>query len=377
MTLFPYPTGVPVPFFDLKKQYQSLDAEIRPALEKFLPQQAFILGPTVESFEKSLATYCQTPFSIGLSSGTDALLLALEALHIGPGDEVIVPSFTFYCTASVVARRGAKPVFVDVDLHDYNILPAAIEAAITSRTKAMIPVHLFGQIVQIEAIQKIAQNHSIPIIEDSAQGIGAEYKGKRAGSFGRFGAFSFFPTKNLGAFGDGGALTLSSPEDLEHAKILRMHGSRIRYQHEEIGGCFRLDALQALILEIKLRHLESWQEKRRQNAAFYNESLQGVGEIVTPVENKDCRHVYHQYVIRTSKRDELRAHLTSLGIGSEVYYPTPVHLQKSMEYLGHRLGSFPNSERLAQEVLALPIYPELEKSHLEEAVNGIRQFFGK
>ncbi|MES2308073.1 MAG: DegT/DnrJ/EryC1/StrS family aminotransferase, partial [Verrucomicrobiota bacterium] len=223
--------------------------------------------------------------------------------------------------------------------------------------------------------QKISEKHSIPLIEDSAQGIGAEYKGKRAGNFGRFGAFSFFPTKNLGAFGDGGALTFSSAEDLEHAKILRMHGSRIRYQHEEIGGCFRLDAIQALILEIKLRHLESWQEKRRQNAAFYNRALQGVGEIITPVENPNCRHVYHQYVLRTTKRDALRTHLTSLGIGSEVYYPIPIHLQKSMEYLSHRQGDFPNSEKLSEEVLALPIYPELEKSHLEETVDGIQKFF--
>ncbi len=364
-----------VPFFDLKKQYQSLQAEIAPALEKFLPQQALILGPTVESFEKEMASYCQSPFALGVSSGTDALLMALEALEIGPGDEVIVPAFTFYCTASVVTRRGATPIFVDVDLHDYNILPAAIEAAITPRTKAIVPVHLFGQIVQIDAIQKIAIKHSLPIIEDSAQGIGAEYKGKRAGSFGRFGAFSFFPTKNLGAFGDGGALTFASVHDQEHCKILRMHGSRIRYQHEEIGGCFRLDALQALVLEIKLRHLETWQEKRRQNAAFYNQALQEIGDLILPVENTNCRHVYHQYVIRTTKREALKAHLTSLGIGSEVYYPIPVPHQKSMEYLGHRLGDFPHSEQLSEEVLALPIFPELEPSQLEETVKGIQSFF--
>ena len=364
-----------VPFFDLKKQYQKLDGEIRPALDKFLPQQAFILGAQVESFEKAMATYCQSPFSLGLSSGTDALLMALEALYIGPGDEVIVPAFTFYCTASVVVRRGATPVFVDVDLHDYNILPAAIEAAITPQTKAIIAVHLFGQVAQIDAIQKIAIKHSLPIIEDSAQGIGAEFQGKRAGSFGRMAAFSFFPTKNLGAFGDGGALTFSSENDWDHCKILRMHGSRIRYQHEEIGGCFRLDALQALVLEIKLRHLENWQEKRRQNADFYNRSFKGIKEIMTPVENRDCRHVYHQYVIRTSKREALKSHLTSLGIGSEVYYPIPIPHQKSMEFLGHRQGDFPNSEKLSQEVLALPIFPELEQSQLEEVVQGVRSFF--
>ncbi len=364
-----------VPFFDLKKQYQRLEAEISPALEKFLPQQAFILGPTVESFEKGMATYCHSPFSLGVSSGTDALLMALEALEIGPGDEVIVPAFTFYCTASVVVRRGATPVFVDVDLNDYNILPAAIEAAITSRTKAIIPVHLFGQIVQIDAIQKIAIKHSLPIIEDCAQGIGAEYKGKRAGSFGRFGAFSFFPTKNLGAFGDGGALTFSATADYDHCKILRMHGSRIRYQHEEIGGCFRLDALQALILEVKLRHLETWQEERRSNAAFYNRALQGIGDLILPVENPNCRHVYHQYVLRTARREGLKSHLTALGIGSEVYYPIPVPHQKSMDYLGHRPGDFPNSEQLSQEVLALPIFPELDRSQLEETVKGIRSFF--
>lgn len=364
-----------IPFFDLKKQYQEISSEVLPALQDFLPTQAFILGSPVESFEKKLAAYCHTPFAIGLSSGTDALLLALEALRIGPGDEVIVPAFTFYCTASVVVRRGATPVFVDVDPHDFNILPDAIERAITPRTKAIIPVHLFGQMPAMDQILSIAQKHRIPIIEDSAQGIGAEFEGKRAGSMGRFGAFSFFPTKNLGAFGDGGALTVTNPEDDSLARVLRMHGSQVRYHHHEIGGCFRLDALQALVLEIKLKSLEKWQEQRRKNAAFYDDSLKNIPHLSTPLAHQNRRHVYHQYVIRTPQREALRQHLTSLGIGTEVYYPIAIPFQKSMEKWGHRLGDFPNSEKLAQEVLALPIYPEISSQDLSDVTEGIQKFF--
>lgn len=274
-----------------------------------------------------------------------------------------------------MVRRGAKPVFVDVDLNDFNILPQAIEKAITPRTKAIIPVHLFGQMAEMNEILKIAKTRGIAVIEDSAQGIGAEYHGKRAGSMGRFGAFSFFPTKNLGAFGDGGALTVQTSEDDSIIKMLRMHGSRVRYHHEAIGGCFRLDALQALILEIKLKSLEKWQEQRRKNAAFYDHHLAGVGDIIIPRVNPNHRHVYHQYVIRTEKREALRNDLTAQGIGSEVYYPVPIPHQGSMQFLKHQRGDYPHSEKLSETVLALPIYPELSEADLQTVVLGIKKFF--
>ncbi len=364
-----------VPFFDLKAQYREIESEIQSALRDFLPTQYFILGPAVESFERSMASYCGSPHAVGISSGTDALLLALEALEIGPGDEVIVPAFSFYASASVIVRRGATPVFVDVSLEDFNLLPRAVAAAITPQTKAIIPVHLFGQTASMSEILPLAQKRGIPVIEDSAQGVGAEENGKRAGSFGRFAAFSFYPTKNLGAFGDGGCLTMGASEDAELVRMLRVHGSKERYIHEKIGGCFRLDALQAIVLEVKLRHLERWQEKRRSHAAFYQKSLQGVGDLVLPSAPDYRRHVYHQYVVRSQRRNALREHLTAQGIGTDVYYPKILPLQPSFESLGYREGELPNSERLSREVLALPIYPELTSEALETIVQGIRGYF--
>jgi dTDP-4-amino-4,6-dideoxygalactose transaminase len=366
-----------VPLFDLKEQYRLLEPEIMEALQPFLRQQQFILGPAVEKFEAALAAYCSAPYAVGLSSGTDALLVAMEAIGIGPGDEVIVPAFTFYCTASCVTRRGAKPVFVDVALEDFNMPPEAAIAAITSKTKAMMPVHLFGQCAQMDTLVHAACEKGISVIEDAAQAIGAEYKGKRAGSMGRFGAFSFFPTKNLGAFGDGGALTMHTQEDYEKVKCLRMHGSRVIYEHEEIGGCFRLDALQAVILEIKLKRLEQWHTARQKNADYYAEHLKGVGDIVSPKVDPDRRHIFNQYVIRTGRRDALKQFLAERGVGTNIYYPAPIPEQKSMAYLKHKKGEFPNAERASREVLALPIYPELTEAQLAAVVREIRAFFSK
>ncbi len=364
-----------VPLFDLKEQYRLLEPEILEVLPSFLRQQQFTLGASVEQFEKSFAEYCQAPFSVGLSSGTDALLVALEALEIGAGDEVIVPAFSFYCTGSVVIRRGSKPVFVDISLDDFNMdMPAAI-AAISSRTKAIIPVHLFGQSAKMDTLIKAADQKQISIIEDAAQAVGAEYKGTRVGNLGRFGAFSFYPTKNLGAFGDGGALTMQTHEDYEKIKMLRMHGSRQTYEHEAIGGCFRLDALQAIVLSIKLRHLEKWHLAREQHARFYRENLEGVGNLILPTVDPERRHVFNQYVIRTQQRDALKKHLADRGVGSGIYYPKIIPLQPGMANLGHREGEFPQAEKASREVLALPIFPELTETNLKKVTDDIRSFF--
>jgi dTDP-4-amino-4,6-dideoxygalactose transaminase len=364
-----------VPLFDLKEQYRQLEPEILPALQAFLPRQQLILGEAVEKFESALGAYCQVPHAVGVSSGTDALLMALEAAGAGPGDEVIVPAFTFYCTGSVVVRRGATPVFADVSLDDFNLLPEAVAAAVTPQTKVLMPVHLFGQACAIDALLDLAGKKNLVLIEDAAQAIGAEDSGRRAGSLGRFGAFSFFPTKNLGAFGDGGALTMRSSADYERVKMLRMHGSRQRYVHEEIGGCFRLDAVQALVLEIKLRHLESWHEARRRNAEYYRQHLHGVGDLILPQTGAGKRHVFNQFVIRTQKRDALRAFLQERGVGTEIYYPGTLPAQPAMQKAGYGGGQFPNAERLAKEVLALPIFPELTEAQLAEVVAGIRAFY--
>jgi dTDP-4-amino-4,6-dideoxygalactose transaminase len=366
---------VQVPLFDLTAQYRELEPEILPAIQAFLPRQQLILGETVERFEKNLAVYCGSKYAVGVSSGTDALLIALEAMDIGPGDEVIVPAFTFYCTASVVVRRGATPVFVDVAMDDFNALPEAIAAAITPRTKAIIPVHLFGQSASLDKILKIAEERGIPVLEDGAQAIGAEFNGQRVGSLGRFGAFSFFPTKNLGAFGDGGAVTMNTEADYLRVKSLRMHGSRERYKHEDIGGCYRLDALQALVLDIKLKHLDRWHAARQANAAAYASGLAGVGDLILPVTQAGRRHIFNQYVVRTAKRDALRTHLQQLGIGSEIYYPSTIPSQESFRKLGLSFGTFPNAERLCGEVLALPVFPELRNEQRDAVVAGIRSFF--
>jgi dTDP-4-amino-4,6-dideoxygalactose transaminase len=345
-----------VPLLDLKTQYSAIRDEIREALDRVVESQHFILGPEVEALEKEVAEYSHCRFAIGLSSGTDALLAALMAFHIGPGDEVLTTAYSFFATAGVIARLGATPVFVDIDPETFNIDPSFIEAAITARTRAIIPVHLYGQMAEMDPILEIGRKHGIPIIEDAAQAIGAELKGRRAGSLGEIGCLSFFPSKNLGGFGDGGMAITNNAELAERLVMLRNHGFRTRYHNEILGGNFRLDAIQAAVLRVKLRYLDRWTEGRQRNAALYREHIRCAD---LPVERPGGRHIYNQFVIRSSRRDELIAHLRQNEIASEVYYPLPLHLQKCFSGLGYRKGTLPASEQAAETTLALPIYPEL------------------
>ncbi len=345
-----------VPFLDLKAQYASIRDEIRVALDRVMDSQQFILGPEVEALEREIAAYCGCKHAIGVSSGTDALLVALMALGIGPGDEVITPAYSFFATAGTIARLGARPVFVDMDPASFNIDASSIASQITSKTRAILPVHLFGQMAEMEEIMNVAAKHELPVIEDAAQAIGAERGGRRAGSVGTAGCLSFFPTKNLGAFGDAGMVTTNDASLADRARMLRMHGFRSRYVNEILGGNFRLDALQAAVLRVKLRYLDRWTESRRGNAAEYRRLLpRGV---VLPVESPG-RHIYNQFVIRHPRRDSLMEKLRSEGIGCEVYYPLPSHLQPCFAGLGYQAGDFPASEEASLESLALPIYPEL------------------
>ena len=358
-----------VPLLDLKAQYLTIKEEIRSAIDEVLESQIFILGPKVEELEKSVAAYSQTKYGIGVSSGTDALLISLMAIDIQPGDEVITSPFTFFATAGVVARLKARPVFVDIDSVTFNIDPAKIEKAITKRTKAIIPIHLFGQCADMDPIMAIANTHGLSVIEDAAQSIGAEYKGRRAGSIGHLGIFSFFPSKNLGGFGDGGMVVMNDEKLFEKVKILRVHGSHPKYYHKIVGGNFRLDSLQAAILSVKLKYLDEWSHGRQKNADEYDQKFKTSGLIekgllVPPraiyKNGRDKNyHIYNQYTIRTKKRDELQAHLKNNAIGSEIYYPLPLHLQECFKELGYRRGDLPVSEEAAGSVLSIPIYPEL------------------
>lgn len=366
---------MPIPQFDLTRQYADLESEILTQLKTFLPKQSLVLGPAVDSFETHLKSYLQTKEAITISNGTDALLVSLMALDIGPGDEVIVPAFTFYCTASVVARLGAKPVFVDILPDTFNINPKALEQAITSKTKALMPVHLFGQACDLDAILSIAQRKNLPVIEDTAQAFGSRWNDKPLGSFGTFGAFSFYPTKNLGAFGEGGLITTQDSEKARILRALRVHGSEKRYTHFLLGGNFRLAALQALILDIKLKYVDSWIEKRRAHARYYIEYLTGVGDLILPATHPKAFHSYNQFVIRTQKRDALKNDLQEKGVGTDIYYPSPLPLQPSFAYLKHKPGDFPESDRAAYEVLALPIFPELREEELNSITTSIKKFY--
>lgn len=358
---------MPVPLLDLKQQYASIREEILRATEEVYESQAFILGKRVEAFERDFAAYCQTKHAIGVSSGTDALLVALMVLGVGPGDEVIMPAYSFFATGGVVARLGATPVFVDITLDDYNIDPAQIRQHITRRTKAIMPVHLYGQMAALDQM-----DFGIPIIEDAAQGVGAELDGRRAGSIGTIGCFSFFPSKNLGAFGDAGAVTTNDDGLAEKLIDYRVHGMRPKYFHRYIGGNFRIDALQAAILHVKFPHLDDWSEGRRRNAAVYNELLAGVDGIVLPRELPRRRHVFNQYVIRFQEgRDRVMAHLKSAGIGCEIYYPRTLPQQECFAFL--KPGRFPNSEAAAEQTLAIPVYPELTRDQMAEVVREIRR----
>ncbi len=355
-----------VKLLDLRGQYSKLKEEIRPVIDEVCDNQDFILGARVEKFEKNLATYCGTKHAIGVSSGTDALLCSLMVLGIGPGDEVICPPFTFFATAGCIARTGAKPVFVDIDPQTFNIDPSKIEKAITPNTKAIVPVHLFGQCADMDAINAIAQKHGLKVIEDAAQAIGAKYKGKRACSLGFAGCLSFYPTKNLGAFGDAGAICTDDDEFAEKCRKARVHGSGHTYYHDFVGGMFRLSALQAAVLDIKLRYLESWHEGRRRNAEIYNKAFAGT-RIKAPYIAEGNWSVYNQYCVLVDNRDEVKKKLAERGVGSAIYYPLSLHEQKCFEYLGYRKGDFPASEEACTRILALPIYAELT----EEEVNYV------
>lgn len=368
-----------VPLLDLKAQYQTIRKEIEAALREVIESQYFILGPQVEACETAVAGYCRCAHGVGVSSGTDALIVSLMAEDMGPDDEVITTPYTFFATAGSISRLGAKPVFVDIDPDTYNIDPALIEEKITPRTGVVMPVHLYGQMADMDPIMEIARRHDLVVIEDAAQALGSEHKGKRAGSIGDYGCFSFFPSKNLGCFGDGGMVTTNDAERAQKAAVLRAHGSKPKYYHKVVGGNFRLDALQAAVVIVKLRHLDDWSAKRQANAGRYDKLFKDSGlverNLVTLPEVATDRHIFNQYIIRAGRRDELRNYLKQKrSIVTEVYYPVPMHLQECFGYLGYREGDFPVSEKAARETLALPIYPELSDEQAEYVVESINSF---
>ncbi len=368
-----------VPLLDLKGQYASLKDEILKEIDEVCESQLFILGEKVERLEKEVAQYCGCPHACGVSSGSDALLICLMVEGIGPGDEVITTPFTFFATAGAISRVGATPVFVDIDPRTFNIDPALIEAKISKRTKAIIPVHLFGQSADMNRIMELAEAHKLVVIEDAAQAIGSEYEGRRVGSIGHYGCLSFFPSKNLGCFGDGGMVTTSDPKRLEMLKIFRNHGSNPKYYHKYIGGNFRLDALQAAILSVKLRHLDKWTTERQKNAADYRnlfaKSSLG-GKVLLPMKAEyRTRHIYNQFsvLIQDGLRDKVKDSLTKDGVGSDIYYPVPLHMQECFKHLGGKAGDLPNSEAAAKSILALPIYPESSSEQREYVVSCIEK----
>ena len=364
-----------VPLLDLKAQYASIKSEVNAAIAEVCESQHFILGPKVEQCEEAIAAYSGCSYGVGVSSGTDALLACLMAENIGIGDEVITTPYTFFATVGAIARLGATPVFVDVDPGTYNLDPSQIQPKITDKTRAIIPVHLYGQMADMDPVMQIAEKHGLVVIEDAAQAIGAEYKGHRAGSIGHYGCLSFFPSKNLGAAGDGGMVVTNDSQRAEKLKCLRGHGAKPKYHHKIVGGNFRLDALQAAIVSVKLPHLDGWTAARQRNAARYDRLFGEVGlPIGLPVWGSD-RHIFNQYVIRVSRRDELRSFLQKRGVGTEIYYPVPMHLQECFAYLGISEGAFPESERAAKETFALPIYPELTETQVNYVFNCVREFF--
>ena len=366
-----------VPLLDLQAQYAPLRQQLLDAMTRVCDSQRFIGGPEVEGLERELCATLGYPHALGMSSGTDAVLAALMALDIGPGDEVITPTYSFFATAGCVARVGATPVLVDVEPDTFNIdVPAAI-AAITPRTRAIIPVHLFGQCAEMAPIVEAGRARGIAVIEDAAQAIGCEYHGRPAGTWGDIGCFSFFPSKNLGAFGDAGFVTTTDASLARKLKLIRTHGMEPKYHHHLVGANFRLDALQAAVLRVKLPHLRSWSDQRRANAARYRALFAdaALSEVQLPVEAPNRTHIYNQFVIRAAERDRLRAHLDSAGIGTEVYYPVPFHLQECFAGLGYKAGAFPVAEAAATSSLALPIYPELRPDQQTAVVDALRSFF--
>ena len=384
-----------VPLLDLKLQYRDLKSQIQSAIEKVCASQHFILGPAVRELESKVAAYSQCRYGIGVSSGTDALLVALMALEIGAGDEVITSPYTFFATAGTIARTGARPLFCDIDPHTFNLSPTALQTLVEERcelrgrewvnrrsggrVKALMPVHLYGQLCDMGALMAVAARLGLAVIEDAAQAIGAEDgAGKRAGSFGEIGCLSFFPTKNLGAFGDAGMCVANDQALAEKLDILRVHGGKPKYYHPLIGGNFRIDELQAAVLNVKFAYLDNWTAARQKNAAFYDAAFARAdlgGAVQTPARVVAGRHIYNQYVLRVRDRNPLRQHLMAAGVGTEIYYPVPLHLQKCFAYLGHKSGEFPESERAAEESVALPIYPELEEAQLQYVVDHVADFY--
>ena len=374
-----------VPLLDLKAQYQGLKQEIMSAIETVAESQYFIMGPKVIQLEKEIAAYCTTAHAVGVSSGTDALLIALMAADIGPGDRVLTTPYTFFATVGSIARVGATPVFVDIDPLTYNISCDHLKQVIETMgsedkkaLKAIIPVHLYGQCADMDPILALAQKEGLLVIEDAAQAIGAEYKGCRAGSMGNMGCFSFFPSKNLGAFGDGGMVITNDDTYQEKLKMLRLHGSAVKYHHQRVGGNFRLDAIQAAVVSIKLKYLDGWTKGRQENAAKYRRLFKAakLEEIIRLPVEIESRHIYNQFIIHcTRDRDKLRDFLTQNEIGTEIYYPLPMHQQECFTNLGYRKGDFPRAEDAAQKTLALPIYPELEDKQLEYVVQKIADFY--
>jgi dTDP-4-amino-4,6-dideoxygalactose transaminase len=369
-----------VPLLDLVAQYHSLKADIDAAVADVLESQVFILGPKVEQCEGAIAAYSGCEFGIGVSSGTDALLACLMAEDVGSGDEVITTPYTFFATVGAIARLGAKPVFVDIDPSTFNLDVSQIASKITSRTRAIIPVHLYGQMADMDAVMQVAGAHNLIVIEDAAQALGAEYQGRRAGSIGHYGCFSFFPSKNLGAAGDAGLITTNDPVRAERLRLLRGHGAKPKYYHQLVGGNFRLDAIQAAIVSAKLPHLDAWTASRQRNAQLYDRLFAEAGlttaadpaiRVTLPSVSAN-RHIFNQYVIRVPRRDQMQAGLRDRGVATEVYYPVPMHLQACFTDLGYTVGAFQHSERAALETMAIPVHPELSIEQVHHVVDAIR-----
>lgn len=366
-----------IPLLDLHAQFRSIEPQVREAIDRVLASQHFILGPEVEGLEKETAAYVSCAHGIGVSSGSDALLMALMALELPPGSEVITSPYTFFATVGAIVRAGLKPVFVDIDPKTYNLDAGRLAEAITARTRVVMPVHLFGQSADMHAVMGAIEGKNIVVLEDAAQAIGTEFQGRRVGGIGAIGCFSFFPSKNLGAFGDAGLVTTQDPGLAEKLRIFRAHGSKPKYFHRFVGGNFRIDAIQAAILRVKFAHLDAWTRARQQNAARYDRMFQeaGVlGAIEAPWVRPGDRHIFNQYIIRARDRDGLKAHLAKDGIQTEVYYPRPMHLQECFSNLGYREDDFPESERAARESLAIPVYPELTAAQQERVVASIVGF---
>ena len=368
-----------VPLLDLVAQYRSIKAEVLPAVQAVIDSQQFVMGPAVQELEAAVAQLCRAPHGIACASGTDALLLPLKALELRPGDEVITTPFTFFATAGTIHNTGGTPVFVDIEPDTFNIDPAAVEAAITPRTRALVPVHLYGQMAALERLLPVAAARGLTLIEDAAQAIGArrliDGQWRMAGELGWVSAFSFFPSKNLGAWGDGGMMVTSEAALAERLRKLRLHGGAKQYYHDEVGTNSRLDSLQAAVLLAKLPHLAAWSAKRREHAAYYAKRLAGLPAVRPPAVGPCNEHIFHQYTLRVERRDELQAHLKAKGIGCAIYYPVPLHLQNCFGHLRYRRGQFPEAERAATEVISLPVYPELTRDQLDYVIDAIRGFY--